>query len=118
MRGGIPAKATMKVKLNELLSEAHGKICGRKGAPILAYSQKFDVQYAYHTHKVNPRIANPTDTQATKRKKFQNTITLIKQTRSKTSDWEAMREAFKAQTKYKTLWNFAFSRLYPQATSN
>ena len=107
----------MKIKLNELISEAHGKMCKRAESPILAYNSKFDVAYAYHCHKVNPRNANPTDTQAAKRKKFQNTITLIKQTRSKTSDWEAMKEAFKAQTKYKTLWNFAFSRLYPTAST-
>ena len=106
----------MKIKLNELVTEAHGKMCSREGSPIFALNSTYDTQYVYHTHKVNPRIANPTDSQVAKQNKFANTIAAIKAKKQNAVEWEAVKEGFKAQTKYKTLWNYAFSVCYPEAS--
>ena len=107
----------MKIKLTELVSEAHGKMCKRAEAPVLAYNSIYGTQYAYHTHKVNPRISNPTESQVAKRNKFSNTIAAVKAKKQNVTEWEAVKEGFKAQTRYKTLWNYAFSVCYPSAST-
>jgi len=95
----------MKVKLNELLSEAHGKLCKRDGSPILAFNSKLGVQYTYHTHIENPRIADPSEQQLARRQKFAATVAAIKQKKANPTEWEAIKEGFKNQSKYKLLWN-------------
>ncbi len=100
-----------------MLSEAHGKMCGRDGSPILAFNSRYGIQYAYHTHVVNPRIADPSETQAAKRRKFAATVTAIKQKKANPTEWEAIKEGFKNQSKYKTLWNYAFAVIYPTVTA-
>ena len=103
----------MKIKLMELLSEAHGKLCKRAESPILAFNSKLDVAYAYHRHKVNPRIADPSEQQVARRQKFAATVAAIKQKKANPTEWEAIKEGFKNQTKYKLLWNYAFAVIYP-----
>jgi len=44
----------MKVVPVELVKELHGKMCKTNGSPIFGFNRKLDVQYAYHTHIVNP----------------------------------------------------------------
>ena len=103
----------MKIVLNELVKEAHGKMCNQKGSPIMAYNRRIDQQYAYHTHIPNPRIEDPTEQQIAVKTKFAATITAVKQKKANPSEWEAIKEGFKAQSKYKTLWGYAFSVVYP-----
>ena len=103
----------MKIKLNELLSEAHGKMCKRQESPIMAYNGKLDVAYAYHTHQKNPRIEDPTEQQIAVRNKFAATIAAIKTKKANPTEWEAIKEGFRNQTRYKLLWNYAFSVIYP-----
>lgn len=113
MHGGIRVSDTMKITLNELLASASGKLCKRAESPILAYNSKLDVAYAYHTHKVNPRIADPSEQQVARRQKFAACVAAIKQKKANPTEWEAIKEGFKNQTKYKLLWNYAFSVVYP-----
>ena len=103
----------MKIKLNEILKEAHGKMCKLDGSPILAYNSKTDVQYAYHVHAKNPRIADPSEQQTARRQKFAATVAAVKQKKANPTEWEAIKEGFKNQSKYKTLWSYAFSVIYP-----
>ncbi len=106
----------MKVVLNEMIKEAHGKMCKQKCSPILAYNARMDVQYAYHTHIENPRIKDPSEQQTAAKQKFAATVAAIKQKKANPTEWEAIKEGFKNQTKYKTLWNYAFSVIYPTVT--
>ena len=103
----------MKIVLNELVKEAHGKMCKQKGSPIMAYNARLDTQYAYHTHIENPRIADPSEQQVARRQKFAATVAAIKQKKANPTEWEAIKEGFKNQSKYKLLWNYAFSVIYP-----
>ena len=103
----------MKIVLNELVKEAHGKLCDQKGAPIMAYNTRLDAQYAYHTHKVNPRIEDPTEQQIAARNKFSATIAAIKTKKANPTEWEAIKEGFRNQSRYKLLWNYAFAVIYP-----
>ena len=103
----------MKVVPNEMFAELHGKMCKRKLSPILGYNKKIDVQYGYHTHQVNPRIEDPTEQQIAVKNKFAATIAAIKTKKANPTEWEAIKEGFKAQSKYKTLWGYAFSVVYP-----
>ena len=103
----------MKVVPVELVKELHGKMCKQNGSPIFGYNSKLDVQYAYHTHNVNPRIADPSEQQTARRQKFAATVAAIKQKKANPTEWEAIKEGFKNQSKYKLLWNYAFSVIYP-----
>jgi len=94
---------TMKVVPVELVKELHGKMCKTNGSPIFGFNRKLDVQYAYHTHIVNPRIADPSEQQ----------VARSKQKKANPTEWEAIKEGFKNQSKYKLLWNYAFSVIYP-----
>jgi len=97
---------TMKVVPVELVKELHGKMCKTNGSPIFGFNRKLDVQYAYHTHIVNPRIADPSEQQVARRQKFAATVAAIKQKKANPTEWEAIKEGFKNQSKYKLLWNF------------
>ncbi len=103
----------MKIILNELVKQAHGKMCNQKGSPIMAYNTRLDVEYAYHTHLPNPRLEDPTEQQIACRIKFAATVAAIKQKKANPTEWEAIKEGFRNQSKYKTLWNYAFSVIYP-----
>ncbi|MBR1564525.1 MAG: hypothetical protein IJ650_04185 [Paludibacteraceae bacterium] len=103
----------MKVVPNEMFSELHGKMCKRKTSPILGFNSKLDVQYGYHIHRVNPRNADPSEQQVARRQKFAATVAAIKQKKANPTEWEAIKEGFKNQSKYKLLWNYAFSVIYP-----
>ena len=103
----------MKIILNELVKQAHGKMCNQKGSPIMAYNTRLDVEYAYHTHLPNPRLEDPTEQQIVCRTKFAATVAAIKQKKANPTEWEAIKEGFRNQTRYKTLWNYAFSVIYP-----
>ncbi len=103
----------MKIKPNELVQAMHGKMCKLDGSPIMAYNSRIDVQYAYHTHIKNPRIEDPTEQQIACKTKFAATITAVKQKKANPTEWEAIKEGFKAQSRYKTLWGYAFAVVYP-----
>ena len=103
----------MKIILNELVKQAHGKMCNQKGSPIMAYNTRLDVEYAYHTHLPNPRLEDPTEQQIACRTKFAATVAAIKQKKANPTEWEAIKEGFRNQTKYKLLWNYAFAVIYP-----
>ena len=103
----------MKIKLNELVKSASGKMCKLDGSPILAYNSRLDVEYAYHTHIKNPRIEDPTEQQIACKQKFAATVAAVKQKKANPTEWEAIKEGFRNQTRYKTLWNYAFSVIYP-----
>ena len=103
----------MKIVLNELVKEAHGKMCNQKGSPIMAYNRRLDCQYAFHTHIPNPRIEDPTEQQIAVKTKFAATVAAIKQKKANPTEWEAIKEGFRNQTRYKTLWNYAFAVIYP-----
>jgi hypothetical protein len=61
----------------------------------------------------NPRNEDPTEQQTALRNKFAATIATIKQKKANPTEWEAIKEGFKKQTKNKTLWTYAFSVIYP-----
>ena len=103
----------MKIVPNELVKEMSGKMCKAKGSPIMAFNHRLDVQYAFHTHIVNPRIADPSEQQVARRQRFAATVAAIKQKKANPTEWEAIKEGFKNQSKYKLLWNYAFSVIYP-----
>ena len=103
----------MKIKLNLLLAEARGKMSKRKDSPILAYNSKLDVAYAYFLLKKNPRVEEPTEQQIACKNKFAATIAAIKTKKANPTEWEAIKEGFRNQTRYKTLWNYAFAVIYP-----
>lgn len=103
----------MKVKLNELVKEAHGKMCKLKDSPIFAYNARIDTQYVYHNHIENPRNEDPSEQQIARRQKFAATVAAVKQKKANPTEWEAIKEGFKNQSKYKSLWSYAFSVVYP-----
>ncbi len=103
----------MKIVLYELVKEAHGKMCKQKGSPIMAYNRRLDTQYVYHTHLPNPRIEDPTEQQIAAKSKFAATVAAIKQKKANPTEWEAIKEGFRNQSRYKTLWNYAFAVIYP-----
>ena len=107
----------MKLRLNELVKEAHGKMCNQKGSPIMAYNSAIDVQYAYHTHKVNPKLENPTSAQVSVQNKFANTWDLIKAAKQDADQWSGIVSGFRNQSKYKTLNGYAFATLYKTAST-
>ena len=45
--------------------------------------------------------------------KFAATIAAIKTKKANPTEWEAIKEGFRNQTRYKTLWNYAFAVIYP-----
>ena len=107
----------MKVKLIELVSEAHGKMCKRDGSPVFALNSATGTQYVYHTHKVNARIANPTSNQVNVQNKFANTWDLIKAAKQDADQWSGIVSGFRNQSKYKTLNGYAFATLYKTAST-
>ncbi|KWW27127.1 MAG: hypothetical protein AUK64_2307 [bacterium P201] len=61
----------------------------------------------------SPRNEDPSEQQAARRQKFAATIAAIKQKKANPTEWEAIKEGFKNQTRYKLLWNYAFAVIYP-----
>ena len=77
------------------------------------YWVKMNAKYFSLRNIVNPCVLDPTVSQIAIHTKFQSTIAAIKQKKANPTEWEAIKEGFKNQTKYRTLWNYAFAVIWP-----
>lgn len=80
---------------------------------IGAYNTRVNTKYFQFRNVVNPRVEDPTEQQAACKLKFAATVTAVKQKRANPTEWEAIKEGFRAQSKYRTLWGYAFAVVYP-----
>lgn len=78
-----------------------------------AYWLNLNWKYFQFRNTPNPRNADPSEQQTAGRTKFAATIAAIKTKQANPTEWEAIKEGFKNQTRYKLLWNYAFAVIYP-----
>lgn len=77
------------------------------------YSTRTNWKYFGLHNVVNPRVEDPTEQQIACKNKFAATIQAIKTKKANPTEWEAIKEGFRNQTRYKLLWNYAFAVIYP-----
>lgn len=70
-------------------------------------------KYFGYRNVVSPRIEDPTEQQIACKTKFAATVAAVKQKKANPTEWEAIKEGFRNQSKYKLLWNYAFAVVYP-----
>lgn len=112
--------ATRYMKPMEGIQRFNGKIAPKKvhyGKGISLFVGYGVKGRAYNYFRVcsvaSPRIDDPTEQQIACKTKFAATITAIKQKKANPTEWEAIKEGFKNQSKYVTLWGYAFAVIYP-----
>lgn len=108
----------------EGIQRLNGKISPKKmqygnGVTLMVgYGRNYSAQnYLQYRSVRNPRLDNPTENMIGVKNKFTNTIIQIKEAKADTTRWETLKRGFAKQTKYKTLYGYAFAKLFPTSSS-
>lgn len=104
----------------EGIQRINGKIARKKimygnGVSLfVGYGRNWTAQNFMQVRSVaNPRNEDPSEQQTAHREKFTATVQAVLQKKANPTEWEAVKEGFKNQSKYPTLWGYAFALVYP-----